>query len=143
MDMILMLTTLDSIVWTVNEHIHAFPTEETNPETTNGWGVDVDMPYTIKIEANIKARANDIGKCYVAAKVTFANPYEKKDEIIICRELAIDLSFMRGVEWEEFFTTLQTLILNRDFWRRRKNECEEYLLRNAPTTAIPDPDLPM
>ena len=131
-----MLTTLDSIVWTANRHIYAFPTEETDPETTNGWGVDVDLPYTLIIEANIKAKANDIGKCYVAATVTFANPYGKKDKITICREFAMDLSFMRGVEWEEFFTTLQTLILDRGFWEMRRNECEEYLRHNYPDLSM-------
>ena len=140
-DMILMLTTLDSIVWTTNHRIYAFPTEDTDPEVTNGWGVDVEMPYTLKIEANIKAKINDIGKCCVSAMVTFTNPYGEKSENTILREVTVNLSFMREKNWDEFVSILQSLILDGIFWRIRKDECEDYLRRNAP--AIPDFDLPM
>lgn len=138
-DTILMLSTIDSISWKAQKTIYAFSVEDTNPDDTNGWDCDIEMPYTIFISASIKPKTNNIGKYYVCASVTFAPPFtEHKEETTIYNGITIEASLLRDNQWEVVLTTLQALILNANFWTERRKECEEYLRHNAPA-ATADP----
>lgn len=134
-DMIMMLTALEHFSWHGSDYVYAFPTDFTDPDETNGHGLDVYCNYQYTICARIRPTYCKIGHYLVEAKITYTEPQLLgRAPSCDCYWSKVDVegSVLTSKSWGEFLNFLQQKFVNRDFWERRRSECEQYLLANPP-----------
>lgn len=132
--MILMLTSLDSISWNAVDYVYAFPMDFTDPDKTNGHGVDVFCQYALSFDIQIRPDQLRIGYYVVSAEITYNFPFAAEPcKHITKSKFDINCQFLREHSWNEVLAHFQNELLSVSFWSDRRADCEAYLLDNPPT----------
>lgn len=134
-DMIMMLTALERFSWLGSFFVYAFPLDFTDPEKTNGHGLDVYCNYQYTISARIRPNRFKIGHYLVETKTIYTEPQllgRAPNWECAWSEVDVEDSVLTSKSWGEFLNFLQQKIINSDFLGHRRSECEQYLLANPP-----------
>lgn len=133
-DMIMMLSTLSGFSWTAKDYILAFPCEDTDPDKTNGHGVDVRFDYTFYFVVSLSPTPHKIGFYTAEIGRSYFEPYGKLEHRSDSVSLDIALPVLTETPWAPFLSRLQEYALSDDFWSHIRSKCETYLMSNPPST---------
>lgn len=131
-DQIMMLTSLDGFAWKAKDYLYAFPCDETNPDQTNGHGVDVRFDYSFSFVVSLKSTPYKIGTYTAEIGLTYFEPYGKQVHRSISLTWELSLGFLRENTWEDVLLRLQESALCRSFFSHLRTQCEGFLLANPP-----------